>query len=1201
MRKYWVLVLLLVLSTSAGNFNRDDNAKRVDKSDSKKKGLLAPDVFNRLSAGGKRAALFANGRLSASVLPQSREGREGEGIEHIDPIYGEMDPFRYKTHTEISTVRRIGSESEKEKDRPRKRLPVRRITAAALASSNNFRVNDPAVDEFGHTQSETSAAVNGSNLVISFNDASENGSGYAFSTNGGASFTHRRIPAPPDGVTLGDGVVAFGPDGELYYATLAFVDLTRTRGAGKSIIGVAKSTDNGATFSTPADASTSLANDDDFQDKEWLAVDRGAGSRFRGNVYVSWTDFSSSSLFIAFSRSTNGGRSFKSPINLSVSGAVQGSMPVVAPNGDVYVAYFFITGGETGIAIVKSTDGGASFDAPKKIAFFQELTQVTGISNVRANSFPAITVDKNNFVHVVYSAPPKFLGPDRSDVFYIRSTDGGASFSAPLKLNDDPTNTTQLLPAIAAADDGALGVKWWDRRNDPINDDLTDVYMTISSDGGASFKKNFRLTDHNWAFGPSEFGSYHGDYDGLAAEGDKFFACWSDERASDPDVYFTTVPTNIDALAEDFNISANSLYESIVAGSSITLDFSTNATNGFSGPLTLSASPEIEGVTYSFADTVAAGQKAALTITTTGNARPGVYLITVSAENGEKSRRTNMWLSVFDPAYPAAAAPSNISRLPGYTFLQEPPQIDSDGTIHLAFYDDTDEGSQGFGVYYAQSTDGGRTYSKPVKVSPNGAISSLPVLKIDPSGAVYVFWRYEKRELQGNALVTVRRSVFFSKSTDGGKTFSAAVDVLTDFRTRVLATFARFEILPDSSLVVFYLEQGASGRPELRAIRSTDGGSTFSSPTTVSTPAQNPLFPRSAISKDGDIVVIYADRPAFSESRLFATRSTNGGRSFSTPAQIGDSSDFLFDPPVVAFDSIGVVYVAYNAWTATLISPNALEISDPKSRLTVAADGQNFSAPKTLAQTSFSSPHLIVDKNDVAYVAFSAFSTTSLDLEILLVRSCDNGKSFGAPINVSHTSGFSLTPFTAIDSRGRVSVAWADSADLNQDIFFARSTDGGITFGPPLNVSNNVGVSTLRFMGVNKSDELFFAWNDDSPANLEVITALLSPMDEPAAAPDFALAAGEPQSIRRGKKGRLIINISRVGGFTDAVTVSLAEALPSGVKLQSAQQQSTICSSAGFDVKVKKSVAQGLYNIAFTGRDEMGRVRNATMTFEVTR
>src|SRR2546430_4943820 len=83
------------------------------------------------------------------------------------------------------------------------------------------------------------------------------------------------------------------------------------------IVGVAKSTNNGATFSTPFDASTTASNTTDMLDKEWIAVDRTT-SAFKGNVYASWTDFTLSGSFINFSRSTNGGSPFEPPIPLSL-------------------------------------------------------------------------------------------------------------------------------------------------------------------------------------------------------------------------------------------------------------------------------------------------------------------------------------------------------------------------------------------------------------------------------------------------------------------------------------------------------------------------------------------------------------------------------------------------------------------------------------------------------------------------------------------------------------------------------------------------------------------------------------------------------------------------------------------------------------------------------------------------------------------
>jgi hypothetical protein len=137
--------------------------------------MLSPKVFNKLSSAGKKAALYRNGLLDTSTIT--------------------------KTNTRVAS----------------------KIETQLNVLGSNVRVNDPTSDLVLRTQSETSIAVRGNNVIASFNDISvdRNTCGYSFSTDGGNTFVQKSIPEPADQFNLGDGVVAYGPNGELYYALLA--------------------------------------------------------------------------------------------------------------------------------------------------------------------------------------------------------------------------------------------------------------------------------------------------------------------------------------------------------------------------------------------------------------------------------------------------------------------------------------------------------------------------------------------------------------------------------------------------------------------------------------------------------------------------------------------------------------------------------------------------------------------------------------------------------------------------------------------------------------------------------------------------------------------------------------------------------------------------------------------------------------------
>jgi hypothetical protein len=983
--------------------------------------LLEPTTFNRLSSAGQRAVMLIN------------------GIRH---------PGR------------------------RQAIPLPGDVSAEAVPGENIRVNNPALDTDFHTHSETSIAINGNTIIISFNEFEFNG--YGVSTDGGNTWTHKRTPAPPGGFNLGDGVVAFGPNGESYYAGIAFVPNGdgRTRG----IIGVGKSTDNGTTFSTPADASTSASNVTDMQDKEWIAVDKGASSPFKGNVYVSWTDFTQTTgSFINFARSTNGGESFKPPVAVSPRDAtqlVQGSVPVVAPNGDLYVAFSDGHSSIGGIAIVKSTDGGRTFSAETKVASVVNTSTMTGGGGVRTNSFPSVTVDSNGTVHMVYDAWT--LSPlDRSDIFYTRSTDGGNTFSLPRKLNDDSTTTTQVFPSIAAASDGTLGVKWWDRRNDASGDSLTDAYMTISHDGGASFGKNFRVTNHNWFFGPIEIGfagGYHGDYDGIAADGSNFYLSWSDERNNEADAFFSQVPTVRDPNTPDFNISAVKQFDTVIAGNSSAFDCITSGQNGFTGSLSLSASPAVNGVTYTFASSpVNAGDMASLNVSTSPSVQPGAYLITVTATGSGLTRKTNLLLTILSPTR-FAGLPSIASRTKGFTSLQAGIKVDAAGTVHVVFDDDSAK-VRSDDVFYTQSADAGRMFSAPIKVSGTSPLALQSTLALDSVGNPYIVWTgVNPNPAQG--------------------------------------TFATF------------------------FTRSTDHGSTFSAPAVASGASRSAQSPKIAVDKNGNIAIAYIDA-ATSGIPVFAVRSSDGGANFSAPLRVSQAGESIGNPPFVALDSTGAAYVTYQDNSQQRIAiklavaPAGQDFGPPK----VISNSQvNAFAPQIAIDKN--------DNVFVTFYNRFAPTTSTFNREIIVIKSTDKGNTFGPQVNVSNNSTQSQFPSLIVDDQGRVSVAWEDTADDPQrDVFVARSNDSGVTFGSPINLSGNSGRSFGAFGGADGNGNLFVAWTDDSGANTEVYVASLSPAS--LGPPDFTLSTNSAAfTVQRGTRVQLTVGVNRFAGFAGNVTVT---------------------------------------------------------------
>ena len=409
--------------------------------------------------------------------------------------------------------------------------------------------------------SEPVVAINPDNdakMVVAANDFRifGNSARLFFSNDAGNSWIPALVPLSglSNFTEATDPAVAYDAQGNVYYAMIHY----QTFGNGDGLF-VNMSADNGATWKNKAVEVKRNSDATVFEDRPAITVDNSSGT-FKNNVYVTWTSLENENGRILFSRSVNGGASFENYIELA-TGKVHTTDVKVDQNGAVYVA--FLLNNNT-IVVRKSVDGGLSFGAPVTAATFEHsgiaynntfLLKQNGTTGVKVRSFPTLAL-LNNHVYICYSA--KNAG-DLSDIFMVKSPDGGATFSAPVKINNDNTGSDQFMPR-ADVRDGKLYITWLDSRDDANNVTIA-AYLGVSEDAGASFT-NRRLATQD--FNPSSIllKNYIGDYIGLAVGRENIISVWTDGRNNLFDVYAGIIkmnPTSVDnpAVAGEFTLNQN--------------------------------------------------------------------------------------------------------------------------------------------------------------------------------------------------------------------------------------------------------------------------------------------------------------------------------------------------------------------------------------------------------------------------------------------------------------------------------------------------------------------------------------------------------------------------------------------------------------------------------------------------------------------
>ncbi|MGE5337056.1 MAG: sialidase family protein [Gemmatimonadota bacterium] len=346
-----------------------------------------------------------------------------------------------------------------------------------------------------------------------------------------------------------DPWVTFSPSGVAYWMALTATGGATFSAGSESGMLVARSLDGGRTWERPI----TLIRDGAlaFNDKNSITADPTDANY----VYAVWDRLQPSAGGPAwFARTANGGASWEAPRVLYDPGAsaqTLGSVIAVQPNGTLANVFNRITTlanntQQSELEVMLSSDKGVNWSAPIKIAdmlaggAFDPDTR-TAIRD--GAGLPQVASAPNGSLYAVWQDGRFVNGID--SIAFARSTDGGRTWSAPVRING-VANVQAFTPQISVLADGTIGVTYFDlRSNTPdVNTLPAELWLTRSRDGGATWSETRVAGPFDLAIAPNARGLFLGDYQGLTAGGGRFISLFA-QTTRVP----LTNPTDIFALA----------------------------------------------------------------------------------------------------------------------------------------------------------------------------------------------------------------------------------------------------------------------------------------------------------------------------------------------------------------------------------------------------------------------------------------------------------------------------------------------------------------------------------------------------------------------------------------------------------------------------------------------------------------------------
>ncbi len=395
-------------------------------------------------------------------------------------------------------------------------------------TTRQVNVNEQGQNMLGDAANEPSLAVdpiNPDRMAMGwrqFDTISSNfrQAGFGYTLDGGENWA---FPGPIEpGIFRSDPVLDFDVNGTFYYNSLTTDYFCQ----------VFKSVDD-----ISWDAGTSAKGGD----KQWMVVDR-TGGEGEGNIYAFWKPFITSCSG-AFTRSVDAGSSYEECSDMP-NNSTRGTM-AIGPDGELYAC------GETSgnFYVAKSSnavnaDEAINWDLSTMVDMGGALSLYQGPNPNGMLGQVWVAADNSDGsyrgqVYLLATVDGFSLG-DHADIVFSKSSDGGETWSDPIKINDDAEDNYNWFATISVAPNGRIDVAWVDTRDEP-GTYLSALYYSNSFDGGETWSLNEKLSE---SFDPHlGFPSQNkiGDYYHMISDEEGAHLAWAATFNGEQDVYYSYI------------------------------------------------------------------------------------------------------------------------------------------------------------------------------------------------------------------------------------------------------------------------------------------------------------------------------------------------------------------------------------------------------------------------------------------------------------------------------------------------------------------------------------------------------------------------------------------------------------------------------------------------------------------------------------